>query len=289
MANDNFTSNNLFKHTKDITDLASNKYLMRGVMDFSNLAQWDMFESGYAFLKIIKKPSFLTKLADNNGEYKRLLDTYTRILEFEFKSVSGLPNLDSETLQITNGMSTMELIGKTNYESNVTFSMPYYERSGSPLTKVHELFLRGIKDPKTGYKHYNGLIQAGQLDGSYENETFTFLFGFTDNTGMNLERAYMILGAQPTSAPFSELYDYSKGTIENKELSLEFRGYCVTGIEVDACGEKVLEYLNSSSLTTKDGYLIKNESTVHYQNLIKDVNESGAVLSKVQSNSANTY
>lgn len=288
MAND---TNNLFQYTKSVYNVESNGALMRGVMDFSNLEQWDMYESGYAFLKIIKFPVFLNELATPGSEYKNLIDTYKRILEFEFKSVSGLPNLDSETLQITNGMSTIELIGKTNYESNITFSMPYYERSGSPLTKVHELYLRGLKDPKTGFKHYNGLIQNGNIKvkPSYANETFTFLFGFTDNTGLKLERAYMILGAQPTSAPLSELYDYTKGTIENKELSLEFRGYCVTGIEVDACGEKVLKYLNSSTLKPAEGYLIKNESTVHYKNLIKDVNDSGSVLSKVKSNASDTY
>lgn len=281
-------ANGLFQYTKDVYNVESKKALMRGVMDFSNLSQWDMYESGYAFLKIIKIPAFLEKLRLKE-EYKDLLDSYKRILEFEFKSVNGLPNIDSETLQITNGMSTIELIGKTNYESNVTFSMPYYERSGSPLTKVHELFLRGVKDPKTGFKHYNGLIKSGEMKASYENETFTFLFGFTDNTGLNLERGYMMLGVQPTSAPLSELYDYTKGTVENKELSLEFRGYCVTGIEVDACASKVLEYLNSSNLATEDGYLIKNESTIHYKNLISDVNDSGSVLSAVTPNSMNTY
>lgn len=281
-------ANGLFQYTKDVYNVQSNKALMRGVMDFSNLAQWDMYESGYAFLKIIKIPTFLEKLREQE-EYKSLIDSYKRILEFEFRSVNGLPNIESEALEITNGISTIELVGKTTYASNITFSMPYYERSGAPLTKVHELFLRGIKDPKTGFKHYNGLIKSGDLKASYENETFTFLFGFTDNTGLNLERAYMALGVQPTTAPLSELYDYTKGTVENKELSLEFRGYIVTGIEVDACGSKVLQYLNSTNLATEDGYLIKNESTIHYKNLINSVNDSGSVIGSVTTNAMNTY
>ena len=34
---------------------------MRGVTDFSNAAQFNVYESGYAFLVIISRPNYLTQ------------------------------------------------------------------------------------------------------------------------------------------------------------------------------------------------------------------------------------
>lgn len=263
------------KEARNVISDGTTKYkLMRGVMDFGNLAQWNMYETGYAFLKIIKVPKFLEKLAEKNDDYRNLLDTYKRILEFEFRQINGLPNIESEELQITNNISTIDLIGKTTFASNITFSMPYFERSGAPLTKLHELFLRGIKDPRTTFKHYNGVISDVGGTG-YEYETFTFLVGFTDNTGLELERAFLLLGVQPVNAPFSEIYEYTKGTIENKDLSLEFRGYAVTGIEVNKRAKRVLDYLNNEAT---DEFIYKDESTFEYSNLgeIDNVVSSGS-------------
>lgn len=257
----------IFSNLKQMKNTTGdNKWsLMRGVMDFGNLAQWDMYETGYAFLKIVKTPRFLEMLAEKNTEeYKPLLDTYKKILEFEFRQINGLPNIDTEEISITNGISQIDLIGKTTYASNITFSMPYFERSGAPLTKLTELYLRGIKDPKTTYKHYNGLIADGSLEAGLENETWSFLVGFTDNTGLKLERAFLLLGVQPVSAPLGELYEYTKGTVENKELSLEFRGYAITGKDVNARAVKVLDYLNDDSTPE---FIHKDESTFEYSHM----------------------
>lgn len=259
----------MFRNLKAPRNLIGNdengvpKYrLMRGVSDYGNLAQWNMYETGYAFLKIVKMPKVLSELAGKNDDYKNLLETFKKIVEFEFKQINGLPNIDSDKLEITNNISTISLIGKTTMESNITFSLPYYERSGAPLTKLMELWMRCIKDPKTTYKHYMGLISDGTIkEPGFEHETATFLVGFTDNTGLNLERSYLILGVQPNSAPLGELHDYTKGTIENKELSLEFSGFAVTGREIDRRAKVVLDDLNNPK---SNNYIIKDETQFVY-------------------------
>ena len=55
--------------------------------------------------------------------------------------------------EITNGIRSIQLINKVTKASNSNFSLQYYERSGSILTKAHELYLTGIKDPDTQVKH----------------------------------------------------------------------------------------------------------------------------------------
>lgn len=265
MASDN-NSATMFDSLKKPLNMSDNtKYtLMRGVSDFTNLAQWNMYETGYAFLKIIRLPAVLDALADTyKEEYGTLRDDYKKILEFEFRQINGIPNIESETFDITNNISTISLIGKTTMESNITFSMPYYERSGTPLSRFTELWLRCIKDPKTTFKHYFGMIENGQFaEPGFEHETATFLVGFTDNTGLKLERSFLISGVQPSTAPLSELYEYTKGTIENKELSLEFRGFLTTGRSIDKIALKVLEDLNDRNSTN---YITKDETQFLYR------------------------
>lgn len=251
----------MFSSLKQPRDIS--KYqLMRGVTDFSNLAQWNMYETGYAFLKIVRMPKVLEALAESNTEYRNLIDTYKKIIEFEFKSMSNLPDLTTESLDVTNNISSISLIGKSVFESNISFSMPYFERSGTPLTKVHELWIRAIKDPRTTFKHYCGLLENGTIsDPGFEYETATFLYGVTDNTGLKLERSFLIVGVQPESANLSELYEYTKGTIENKELSLSYKGFVMTGREIDKRAKIVLDDLNNPG---SENYIVKDETEFMY-------------------------
>ena len=60
--------------------------LMRGVTDFSNLEQYDLYEKGYPFLIVVKAPDFLVDLAEKNETgIKPLLDNYIHILENDFR------------------------------------------------------------------------------------------------------------------------------------------------------------------------------------------------------------
>ena len=68
------------KAPKDIT-----RYMLsRGVVDYSDLYQFDNYETGYSFLIVLKIPEFLSKLKDSNDTYKTLINDYTHILEYDF-------------------------------------------------------------------------------------------------------------------------------------------------------------------------------------------------------------
>lgn len=235
----------MFEYLKAPRDVTGYN-LMRGVTDFGNLVQFNMYETGYAALFCVKIPRFLEKLAETNTEYNKLINNYKHIIEREFKSLDGIQDIDSDTLEINDGITAMTVVGKVTMQGgDQTFTMRLQEKSGSPITRVHELYLRGIRDPRGGQvKHYHGLIADGTLEPGFENECFTFLYVNTDNTMRNIEKSYLIVGAQPTSAKTS-IYNYEKGNIEFQDVDIEFRGFPVTSNQVDKKAQEYLDWLHN--------------------------------------------
>lgn len=219
--------------------------LFRGVTDFGNLAQIDYAETGYQFLVCLEAPIYLQKLAQADVEFDELLKNYIHIIECEFKGLDGLENLTSETLEISDGIRQINMIGKVIEQAATTVTLNgYKERIGSPITKLHDIYLRGIKDGSTEFKTYHGLIESTDpklhLDPSYENEVFKFLYITTDNTGLRVENAYMLLNAQPTTAHLGDISNGTKGEINHIELSIEMNCFPVRGPEIT---QKALEIL----------------------------------------------
>lgn len=219
--------------------------LMQGVTDFGQVSQFNMYETGYSFLVVGSIPKFLEKLAElDKVTYAPLIENFKHILEYEFRGLTGIDDITADTLEITNGISNINLISKVNEQSASQVQMRYFEKSGSTLTKVLELFLKGIKDSKTQVKTYHGLIASGALEDGYENEIFTMMYFVTDNTARHVEKAYFLLAAQPTKAETS-IYESEKGTIENKEITIEFNCFPVTGKPVYEKAQQILDWMNN--------------------------------------------
>ena len=256
----NVATSGAFKGLKTPRELL--KYnLMRGVTDFSNLEQYDLYEKGYPFLCVLSIPQFLSDLRDKdpNG-VGVIIDNYVHILENDFRGLDGLENITGEASgEITNGIRSISIINKVTKPSNSNFTMNYYERSGSVLTKAHELYLTGIKDPDTGVKHYHGLIDdwvfngvdsvSGKDPGPHQ-ECFAFMYFITDNTMTKIERAFLIASAQPTTAPYSELYNGNKGDIQFVEIGLSFNGFVINNDYVyQKAQDMLLAMRNPKNLT----------------------------------------
>lgn len=241
---------NMFTDLKNPRDVTAYT-LFRGTTDFTQLQQFDLFETGYPYLVVVSIPDFLQKMADKDTEVKKLVDSYVHILEYEFRGLeNGLENITSNPSEINNGLQSLNVITKTE-AGNSNFSMRYYEKSGSILTKMHELYLRSVKDPATGFKTYNGLIGTGNgqinpQDAGFAKECFSFLYMHTDNTGLLVEQAAYIVGAMPTTAELS-IYNTTKGEINFTEVSAEFTGFPIRGSAVNKRAKKILDWMNSSS------------------------------------------
>lgn len=243
---------NMFTDLKTPRDVTAYT-LFRGTTDFTQLQQFDLYESGYPYLIVVSIPDFLKKMAERDTEVAQLVNSYVHILEYEFRGFqSGLENITSETGEINNGLQSMNVITKTQAPSASTFSMNYFEKSGSTITKMHELYLRSVKDPATGFKTYNGLIgfdnnQIQPQEAGFHKECFSFLYLHTDNTGMLIEQAAYLVGCMPTTAELSTLYNGQKGDVQFQEIGVEFTGFPIRGAAVNARAKKILDWMNSSA------------------------------------------
>lgn len=242
------------KKPRNISDYT----LMRGVADFGNLAQYDLYETGYSFLSVIAIPKFMEKLAARDTDIVGpLVDNFCTILECEFRGLDGIPDITGEAGTISNGINELQVINKVTEDTSIQVSMRFWEKSGSTITKFIEYYLRGIKDPKTQAKHYHGLIQNDAMVAGYENEVFTLLYYVTDSTYLQLEKAYLLLDAQPITAETS-MYNSEKGSIDFHEVTVTFNCFPVTGDEVNRRAKQMLEFLLSDEAGNKKIILDSN-------------------------------
>ena len=235
----------------------------RGVTDFTQIQQFDQYETGYGFLSVIQMPRFINKLAENNAPIKRLKNGVKHTMQYEFKGLTGLPDIQAETGEISDGINTINVINKVTSESAITVSMTFNEKSGSPMTKFAEYYLTGIKDRQSQAKHYHGLIKNNLMKPSYRNEVFTFMYYVTDNTYLRLEKAYLLCNAQLTKAETS-MYDYTKGDIGFKEITYEFNCFPVWGYEVDKAAKTLLESITFVHTESTDNTSV--EGSLNYTN-----------------------
>lgn len=237
--------NNYVKKPRNLTEYTA----YRGVTDWTQIGQFDQFETGYSFLSVISMPKFLERLASLDTTYAGpLVDSFRHMLEYEFRGLDGIPNITSEAATITNGAQDVNMIKKVVQDSSIEVSMNYYEKSGSLITKFSEYYLTGIKDFRSTAKTYHGLIASGEMDPGYENEVFTLLYYVTDNTYLELERAFLLANAQITQVDMS-VYNSNRGDIDNKELTISFTCFPITGNKVDRAAKALLETITGVNVT----------------------------------------
>ena len=274
---------NMFTDLKTPRDVTAYT-LFRGTTDFTQLQQFDLYESGYPYLICVSIPEFLKKMAERDSDVAKLVNSYVHILEYEFRGLdSGLENITSETQEINNGIQGMNVITKVNAPSASTFSMRYYEKSGSVMTKMHQLYLRSVKDPGTGFKTYNGLIGTGTdqiqpQDAGFHKECFSFLYMHTDNTGMLVEQAAYLVGCMPTTAEL-QIYNGTKGDVNFQEITAEFTGFPIMGSAINARAKKILDWMNSSA----NANMVHRNSWDYNYAALSDKN-TGLAQSKLVSN-----
>ena len=217
--------------------------MMRGVTDFTNAEQLNMFEKGHGMIVIIDKPKFIVELAKEDQDVQNLLDSFCNILEYEFKNLDGIEDITAEELEYTDGISQLHGVGKVNEQSASEITMSFTEKSGSTITKFIKFYLDGVRDSRTQTKHYHGLIASGKLALGFENEVFNLLYLVTDASGLMLEAAYLLANAWPNSAK-TNIYNFDKSTIENAPVDVTFKCFVLRNKEIDKRAVKMLAYIN---------------------------------------------
>lgn len=269
----------------------------RGVTDFTQIGQFAQFETGYSFLSVLQMPEFMVKLGEQNSDIKALVNSFKHMLEYEFRGLDGLPDIQGDTYEITDGINTQRLINKVTFETAATVSSSYFEKTGGLITKFTELYLTGIKDKMSQAKSYHGLIKNNILAPGPEHEVFTMLYYVTDNTMLNLERAVLLANCQFTTSRLSDILNSTKGDINNREISLEWNCFPIMGYEVDKAANKLLQDITGVATSTVDGtrtYRVVTEENVaaldsaDYKYGILDANSPSKIDSLVNAIAANT-
>lgn len=224
--------------------------MMRGTIDYSNAAQFNFYESGYSFLVVLSRPTFIEELCNpikgvpmSGPEVANLLNLFCFILENEFRGLTGIEDITTEAHEFTDGINTIATLAKSVQQSNGEVTMTFTERSGAAITNFIAFYIKGAKATRTQAKTYHGLIAAGVMTGGFEHEVFNLLYIVTDNTLLGLEKAYLLLNAWPNKAQTS-IYDSEKGTIEKKDVDVAFTCFVMDGNEVNRRALQMLAYIN---------------------------------------------
>lgn len=223
----------------------------RGVTDFTQIGQFNQFETGYSFLSVISMPRFITILGEKSDPIKQIGNSFKHMLEYEFRGLSGLPDVQGQTGTITDGINEMNYINRVTMDTSITVSIPYFEKAGSLITRFTEYYLTGIKDKMSQAKTYHGLIRTGNLEPGLENEVFTLMYYVTDNTYLRLERAVLLANAQLVNAETS-MYDSNRSDINNREMNIQFNCFPITGEQVDHAGHTLLREITAVEVSYSD-------------------------------------
>lgn len=276
-----------------------NYNLYRGVTDWTNLKQFDYYEKGYPFLIVLRYPKWVElNLPYETEATRNMINTYLHILENEFVGLEGIENITTGTGEISNGIRTLNYINKVEQASG-TFTMEFKERAGMPITRTHEYILTGIKDKETQVKTYHGLIDhlREELEGGgfkytfepgLDKEVFSFLYFVSDNTMSQIEAAYLIVGAQPTSAELS-IADQKRGEIDNSTISVQFNGIALNNDFIDGKAKACLDIMRNTKNRTNSRVLV-NSTKFAYREATRieaDFN-ANSITSKGENTNAST-
>lgn len=241
----------------------------RGVVDYGNLLQFAPYETGYQLLAVINGPAFMNDDTLNDGR-KQLTEAFISVLEQEFKGLDGIEDVTTEQMDISDNISTLSLISKSVQNTNATINMRYTEKAGNLLTKFISMYIRFTKDTKSEAKTYGGLIGYGanQKDPltypGFHMEVFNMLYIVTDSTFLNIEKAFLLLNAQPTTAAFGELFNSDKGDIHAVELTIPWTAYVVDGKAVNKLAKQYVTALVNTTEDFQEGKINVNSWNYNY-------------------------
>ena len=244
--------------------------MMRGVTDFTNAEQLNMYEKGHGMIIVIDRPKFIEKIAEKDKDVENLLNNFCNILEYEFKGLDGIDPINAEDLVYTDGISEIAGVGKVTEQSNSDITMSFTEKSGSTITKFIKYYLDGVRDSRTQIKHYHGLIADGTLALGFENEVFNLLYLVTDPSGLSLEAAYLLANAWPNSAK-TDIYNFEKGNIDIATVDVTFKCFVLRNQEIDKRAVKMLAYINQDNAVANAAH--KNGSSAEAAALAGEVRQ----------------
>ena len=219
----------------------SDKEYFTGAQNTVREKMIDPLITGYSFIKWIHIPDWLGKGDQTAGMTDADLK---HMLQKNFKSLSGLDNLTLNTGTTTAGFSTNETHWATNIQKATGFSCNYQEYTGSPMSELFNLWVSGIRDPRTNvamYPRWNG----GHYGAKFHTGEAMYIQMRPDAycpeaSGKNIEYACYFTNVMPTVMP-RDHRNYTSGTNDLVEFEQQFTGDQHEGPNVMAQAQNIIK------------------------------------------------
>jgi len=187
---------------------------------------FDPLINGYAVFQWIKVPKWV----------ESTFKSFKILTQKNFKELSGLSNIELQTIGVTNGFSANEYhVANTIQKQNQNFTIKHQEFSGSPIKNMYQFWITGIRDPQTGIATYPAIFG---IDYAAKNHTGEILYINTrpdmNNVDKhNIEFSCFWSAVMPKVIKL-EQFNFSLNTHDQVEYDQQFTGDFYMGSKVDA-------------------------------------------------------
>ena len=233
-------ANYMKKNLKSYKDMS---YFISGIdVTDQNLDQLTPYIPGIARLFMHKEPVFM-QIA-----FPTETDNFKSYIETGYKSVQGIADLSASAETIQGGWANQSYEILTSVEDQTNeITIALYEQTGSPVREFLELWLTGVRDPRSGVAHYHGVVETptnlatkGATDGSYStmaglnsqtsqiyvpycerNHTAEFIYYDLDPTAHYIEYACMFAHAFPKNVN-KDYFNFNSGERSPVETQVQF-------------------------------------------------------------------
>jgi hypothetical protein len=210
----------------------------------------DPMVSGYAFIKWLRVPTWVTSVYPN----------FTAITEKNFRSFNGLNDIDMETFAVTEGFSGSENMFAGSARMFQGFSMSHREYSGSPIKNAYGHWVSGIRDPVTNIATYPAEFGLEYTAANHTGELIYIMTRPDANNTANsniIEFACLYSMVMPTKFPLGHL-NFTAGSNDGIEpIEMPFVGVPHISPQIDDMAVTQLQnfqysFMNMSDFVTRN-------------------------------------
>lgn len=193
----------------------------------------DPLVTGYAFIKWLKMPSWVTQKFPGFAE----------LTEKNFKAFQGLDDIEISGIGVQAGFTNSETQFAGGISKNDGFSLTHNEFSGSPIARGYGFWASGIRDPETGVANYP---KDFSLEYAARNHTGELMYIVTRPDANNKDNAHIIefaayyTNVMPTKIPLGH-FNFTAGNQESPQIEMPFFAQRHVGEKVDLLAKTVIK------------------------------------------------
>lgn len=192
-----------------------------------NLDLFTPYLRGWSRIFWHKVPNYMNQIWPNKTT------NFKTYFETAYTAISGINDISVDFTDFEGGFAGQRFsVPQLSRDDTESFSVSMFELAGSPIREYIELWITGVRDPRSGVAHYHGLIdgpvvaedgsEIPQMEYSEKNHSAEFIYCTLDPTARQCEYVAMLAHAFPTKVPKDHL-NYEHGSHDQAQMDLEFR------------------------------------------------------------------